>query len=70
MLALHKFFANVEEAEWAIEIMKELQKPIACTMRICPAGDHDGISPQDCAVRMAEAGKLTTNMIIRDIKGV
>ena len=48
----------MEEAEWSIEVMKELKVPIACTMRICPAGDHDGVSPQDCAVRMAKAGKL------------
>ena len=52
-----QFFANVEEAEWAIETMKELNKPVACTLRICPVGDLDGVSPQDCAVRMVKAGK-------------
>ncbi|XP_072045474.1 betaine--homocysteine S-methyltransferase 1-like [Amphiura filiformis] len=53
---LGEFYAHVEEAEWAIETMKEFNKPVACTMRICTVGDMDGVSPGDCAVRMAKAG--------------
>lgn len=53
---LGEFFGYVEEAEWAIETMKESNKPVACTMRIGPMGDYKGVSPQDCAVRMARAG--------------
>ncbi|XP_072045944.1 betaine--homocysteine S-methyltransferase 1-like isoform X2 [Amphiura filiformis] len=51
-----EFFASVEEAEWAIEVMKELKKPVACTMRICTRGDWKDVKPGDCAVRMAKAG--------------
>ncbi|PIK57522.1 putative betaine--homocysteine S-methyltransferase 1 [Apostichopus japonicus] len=55
---LGEFFGHVEEAEMAIEAMKQLNIPIACTMKIGPAGDlslpHK--SPQECAVRMAKAG--------------
>ena len=57
-LLLLQFYAHVEEAEWAIETMKEFNKPVACTMRICTVGDMDGVSPGDCAVRMVKAGKL------------
>lgn len=46
----------------AIEAMKQLNIPIACTMKIGPAGDlslpHK--SPQECAVRMAKAGMNIT----------
>ena len=47
----------MEEAEWAIEVMKELGVPVACTMRVGPTGDFDDVSPGDCAVRMANTGK-------------
>ena len=56
ILSSLQFFGYVEEAEWAIETMKESNKPVACTMRIGPMGDYKGVSPQDCAVRMARAG--------------
>ena len=46
----------MEEAEWAIMVMKEWNKPVACTMRICTVGDLGGVTPQDCAIRMAKAG--------------
>ena len=36
----------MEEAEWAIEVMKELGVPVACTMRVGPTGDFDDVSPQ------------------------
>ncbi|XP_022081487.1 betaine--homocysteine S-methyltransferase 1-like [Acanthaster planci] len=53
---LGEFFINIEEAEWAIQIMAEIGVPVACTMRIPPTGDASGCSPQECAVRMAKAG--------------
>ncbi|KAJ8024009.1 Betaine--homocysteine S-methyltransferase 1 [Holothuria leucospilota] len=53
---LAEFFAHIEETEWAIEAMRQLDIPIACSMRIGPAGDLSGVTPQECAVRMAKAG--------------
>ena len=47
----------MEEAEWAIEVMKELGVPVACTLRMGPTGDMQNISPGECAVRMTKAGK-------------
>ncbi|KAJ8045321.1 Betaine--homocysteine S-methyltransferase 1 [Holothuria leucospilota] len=51
-----EFFGHIFEAEWAIEAMKKSGMPVACTMKIGPAGDLSGISPKECAVRMAKAG--------------
>ncbi len=60
MIIFLKFYAHVEEAEWAIETMKDYNIPVACTMRICGIGDKDGVSTEECAVRMAEAGELSS----------
>ena len=48
----------MEEAAWAIEVMKELGVPVACTMRVGPTGDFDDIPPGECAARMATAGQI------------
>lgn len=52
----------------AIEAMKQLNIPIACTMKIGPAGDlslpHK--SPQECAVRMAKAGMNITRYVFSE----
>ncbi|XP_019629987.1 PREDICTED: betaine--homocysteine S-methyltransferase 1-like [Branchiostoma belcheri] len=53
---LAEFIGHVEEAEWAIELMKTKGKPVACTLRIGPKGDCAGVSAGECAVRMADAG--------------
>ena len=37
--------------------MKEFNMPVACTMNICNAGDKDRNTVEECAVRMAKAGK-------------
>ncbi|KAJ7373164.1 hypothetical protein OS493_014312 [Desmophyllum pertusum] len=55
-ILIAEFFANVEEAEWAIEVMKTTGKPTAITMRIGPQGDLANVSPGECAVRLARAG--------------
>ncbi|PIK58107.1 putative betaine--homocysteine S-methyltransferase 1 [Apostichopus japonicus] len=36
--------------------MKTMHLPIACSMRVGPAGDLSGVTPQECAIRMAQAG--------------
>ena len=42
--------------EWAIEVCKETNLPIAASMCIGPEGDLHGVSAAECAVRMAKAG--------------
>lgn len=51
-----EFFNHLEEILWAIEVCKEMKKPIAASMRIGPEGDADGNTPGECAVAIAEAG--------------
>ena len=52
-----QFFGCVEEAEWAIEVMRDLGVPVACSLRMGPTGDMHNIPPGECAVRMVKAGK-------------
>ena len=54
----------MEEAEWAVEVMKSTGKPTAITMCIGPAGDSSGVSPGECAVRMARAGTFTVGLSV------
>ena len=42
--------------EWAIELALKYGKPVAATMCIGPTGDGHGVSPGECAIRMARAG--------------
>ena len=42
--------------EWAIEVCKETNLPIAASMCIGPKGDLHGVTAAECAVRMAKAG--------------
>ena len=51
-----QFFLHVEECEWAIEVCKEFNLPIAAMITIGPLGDFNDVSPGDCAVRMSRAG--------------
>eukprot|EP00057_Strongylocentrotus_purpuratus_P010377 XP_011664851.1 PREDICTED: betaine--homocysteine S-methyltransferase 1 [Strongylocentrotus purpuratus] len=53
---LGEFFGEVEEAEWAIEVMAKTGMPVACTTRMGIMGDESGVKPGDAAVRMAKAG--------------
>uniref|UniRef100_UPI003AAADDCC betaine--homocysteine S-methyltransferase 1-like isoform X4 n=1 Tax=Centroberyx gerrardi TaxID=166262 RepID=UPI003AAADDCC len=52
----NKYFEHVEEAEWAVQVLKETGKPVAACMCIGPDGDMHGISPGECAVRLVKAG--------------
>ena len=54
----------VEEAEWAIEVMKATGMPVAMCLNICSAGDFEGVSVEECAVRIAEAGKQSNSCFI------
>ena len=55
-LLLSQYYEHIEEMEWAIEVCKEFDRPVAASMCIGPEGDLHGISAGECAVRMARAG--------------
>lgn len=55
-LVMAEYIGYVEEAEWAIEVMKKTNLPVAITMCIGPLGDFKNVSVEECAVRMAKAG--------------
>ena len=47
----------MEEATWAVEVLKETGLPVAASLCIGPDGDVHGVSTGDCAVRLVKAGK-------------
>ncbi|KAM4532126.1 betaine--homocysteine S-methyltransferase 1-like [Fundulus diaphanus] len=51
-----EYFEHVEEAEWAVQVLKSTGKPVAATLCIGPEGDLNGVSPGECAVRLVKAG--------------
>merc|ERR1719369_436887 len=51
-----EYFRNVEEMEWAIDCLKDCNKPLFASLCIGPRGDSAGVDPGECAVRMARAG--------------
>lgn len=51
-----EYFAHVEEAVWAVEVLAASGKPVASTLCIAPSGDKNGVSPAECAVRLVKAG--------------
>jgi len=53
---LCEYFEHIEEMEWAIQVCKETNLPVAASMCIGPEGDLHGVSASECAVRMAKAG--------------
>lgn len=54
-----QYFEHVEEAVWAVEVLKTSGKPVGATLCISPYGDMQGIPPGECAVRLVKAGTLT-----------
>ncbi len=51
-----QYFEHVEEAEWAVEVLKKSGLPVACSLCIGPEGDLHGISTGECGVRLVKAG--------------
>ncbi|XP_071965794.1 betaine--homocysteine S-methyltransferase 1-like [Antedon mediterranea] len=51
-----EYFEHVEEACWAIEVLKKTGIPIAASLCIGPDGDLHGVSTGECAIRLANAG--------------
>lgn len=43
---------------WAVDVLREVGKPVAVTMCIGPEGDMHDVTPGECAVRLAQAGKV------------
>lgn len=56
-----QYFEHVEEAEWAVQVLKTTGKPVAASLCIGPDGDLNGVSPGDCAVRLVNAGTTTSH---------
>lgn len=55
---IYQLFWYVEQAEWATEMIKATGKPVVVCLSISLAGDMTGILPEECAVRVARAGKI------------
>uniref|UniRef100_UPI0037E8817A betaine--homocysteine S-methyltransferase 1-like n=1 Tax=Semicossyphus pulcher TaxID=241346 RepID=UPI0037E8817A len=51
-----EYFEHVEEAVWAVEVLKTSGKPVGATLCISPQGDMNGVPPGECAVRLVKAG--------------
>ncbi|KAJ7988582.1 hypothetical protein DPEC_G00325050 [Dallia pectoralis] len=51
-----EYFEHVEEAEWAVQVLKTSGLPVCASLCIGPDGDLNGVSPGDCAVRLVKAG--------------
>ncbi|KAI3362096.1 hypothetical protein L3Q82_012431 [Scortum barcoo] len=43
-----EYFEHVEEAEWAVQVLKTTGLPVAATLCIGPEGDLNGVSPGEC----------------------
>lgn len=59
-----QYFEHVEEAEWAVQVLKTSGKPVAASLCIGPDGDLNGVSPGDCAVRLVNAGTTTSQFTV------
>ncbi|XP_047448836.1 betaine--homocysteine S-methyltransferase 1-like [Mugil cephalus] len=51
-----EFFDHVEEATWAVNVLKTSGKTVGATLCISPHGDRQGIPPGECAVKLVQAG--------------
>ena len=47
---------DINETEMAIEAARETGLAVVACMTIGPLGDRNGVSPEECALRMARAG--------------
>ena len=60
-----QYFEHVEEAEWAVQVLKASGKPVAANMCIGPEGDMHGVSAGECAVRLVKAGVYIPSSSLR-----
>ena len=75
---LAEFFSDVVEAEWAIDVLRDAAEElgkmanltrdsrpaVGVTMRLGPTGDLNGVTPQECAVRLAKRGQLRWKAVL------
>ena len=59
---IFKHFRVCEEAEWAVETLKKIGKPVMASLCVGPDGDHNGTSIEECAVRLIKAGLWIEDM--------
>lgn len=59
---LAEYFEHIEEMEWAIEALKISGLPVCASMCIGPEGDVNGVTTEECALRMARAGADVVGM--------
>jgi len=59
-----QYFEHVEEAEWAVQVLKASGKPVAACMCIGPDGDMHGVSTGECAVRLVKAGEYILSCLV------
>ena len=64
IFGIMKYFEHVEEATWAVEVLKGTGLPVAASLAIGPEGDLHGVSTGECAVRLAKAGKWLFNQCV------
>ncbi|XP_057311420.1 betaine--homocysteine S-methyltransferase 1-like isoform X2 [Hydractinia symbiolongicarpus] len=55
-LLMAEYFSYVEEAEWAVEVMKRTGMPVAISLCIGPLGDFNDITVEECGIRLARTG--------------
>ncbi|EDO48830.1 predicted protein, partial [Nematostella vectensis] len=55
-LIIAEYISHVQEAEWMVEVIKESGMPTAVSLAISREGDHHGVLPGECALRLVRAG--------------
>ena len=53
-----QYISSVEEAVWAVEVLKQKNLPIAVTLSISHLGDFNDVTAEECGQRLVEAGKI------------
>ncbi|CAB3984272.1 betaine--homocysteine S-methyltransferase 1 [Paramuricea clavata] len=51
-----EYFHICEEAEWAVEVLKETGKSVLASLCITSQSDYKGVPTDECAVRLVKAG--------------
>eukprot|EP00111_Clytia_hemisphaerica_P004838 TCONS_00013908-protein len=55
-ILIAEYISSVEEAVWAVEVLKQRNLPIAVTLSISHLGDFNDVTPEECGKRLKEAG--------------
>ena len=60
---MFQYFHICEEAEWAVEVLKETGKSVMASLCITSECDYNGVPTEECAVRLVKAGKNFLSII-------